>query len=249
MSKSFKQRYADFIQNMRTTSHIPLRVKNLYSTLLQDGDIFYDVGANLGDNFAPLVQDNIKIVAIEPQKELQASLKERFGDRIVIVPYAVGAKPSVEPFFVSNYHTLSSLSTDWIKNLKETNRFEDADWDTTQTIEVVTLDHLIEIYGKPSYIKIDVEGYELEALKGLSIPIRTISLECALPESLEQTVACINRLEEIAGKDQLLINYATEQTYRLKLDQWITPAEFIKLLHTHPEDFHFCDVFARMLNV
>jgi hypothetical protein len=35
------------------------------------------------------------------------------------------------------------------------------------TIEVTTLDALIAAHGRPAFIKLDVEGYEYEALKGL----------------------------------------------------------------------------------
>jgi len=43
---------------------------------------------------------------------------------------------------------------------------------------MVTLDAAtIETFGKPFYCKIDVEGWELDVLKGLSQPIPLISFE------------------------------------------------------------------------
>ena len=42
---------------------------------------------------------------------------------------------------------------------------------------VTTLDKLIEQYEVPSFIKIDVEGYELEVLKGLTRLVPALSFE------------------------------------------------------------------------
>ena len=39
-------------------------------------------------------------------------------------------------------------------------------------MEITTLDTLIGIYGKPKFIKIDVEGCEIEALRGTKDTIR-----------------------------------------------------------------------------
>ena len=44
-------------------------------------------------------------------------------------------------------------------------------------VPVVTLDELIARHGLPAFAKIDVEGYEAEALAGLSQPIPALSFE------------------------------------------------------------------------
>ena len=48
---------------------------------------------------------------------------------------------------------------------------------------MTTLDTLVAEYGEPAFCKIDVEGFEVEALKGLSRPLRALSFEYGPPRS------------------------------------------------------------------
>ena len=55
---------------------------------------------------------------------------------------------------------------------------------------------LIKIYGLPNYIKIDVEGFELEVLLGLSQKAGIISFEFT-SEFLDQSTKCLIHLKKI----------------------------------------------------
>ena len=65
---------------------------------------------------------------------------------------------------------------------------------------MTTLDDLIKIYGVPKYIKIDVEGFELDVLLGLSQKAGIISFEFT-SEFLDQTINCLNHLKKIGYQE------------------------------------------------
>ena len=71
--------------------------------------------------------------------------------------------------------TVTTLSKPWIEAVQQTDSFAHVHWEPGATVSVITLDDLIAQYGEPAFCKIDVEGYELEVLRGLSRPLRTLS--------------------------------------------------------------------------
>jgi hypothetical protein len=87
---------------------------------------------------------------------------------------------------------MATLSTNFIEVARNSGR----EWDDTSVgdVNVVTLDSLIKEYGTPDYIKVDVEGFDLEVLTGLSSQISLISFEFNTQEGLiEISAECIAR--------------------------------------------------------
>ena len=69
-------------------------------------------------------------------------------------------------------------------------------WNREVEIETTTLDLLIERFGAPAFIKIDVEGAEPSVLAGLSRPVRALSFEY-LPRALDYASVCVERLRAL----------------------------------------------------
>ena len=149
----------------------------------------FDVGANVGNRTKILRKLGARVVAVEPQEACRAILKAHFTEGVEIVEEALGEAEGETTMYVSNADTISSLSPEWIETVKRSGRFAQYSWNERRTVKLTTLDHLIARYGLPRFMKIDVEGYELEVLKGLTQPVEALSIEFT-PERAATTFAC-----------------------------------------------------------
>ncbi len=162
--------------------------------LLNSGDLFFDIGAHLGEKSKKILDKNLRIVMLEPLPQCVKQLKKNFKNNknVEILEKAVGRTVGNMTLEVnSKMLTVSTMAKHW-KN----GRFSNEKWDQIISVEVTTLDYLIKIYGLPNYIKIDVEGFELDVLLGLSQKAGIISFEFT-SEFLDQSIKCLNHLKKI----------------------------------------------------
>ncbi len=123
--------------------------------------------------------------------------------QVTIVPYAVSDKTGEQVFFEDSADfAMGTLSPKWEAQKAKTNIAKRKQ----TTVATITIDQLIEEYGVPDYVKIDVEGSEWQVIKGLSQPVRLLSFEAILPLFWEETMACLNRLSGLSST--ALFNYS-----------------------------------------
>lgn len=202
-----------------------------YSEFINHGSLVYDVGANIGNRTFTFLKLGANVVAIEPQRKCRRILKLRFGNKIKVVPLGLGEKEDIKKFYISSSHTLSTFSEAWIKEMSESNRFSNAIWNKHKQFNITTLDNLINKYGEPKFIKIDVEGYEFEVLKGLNRIIEFVSFEYAVPENAMALKECICRLNSL--NKNYLFNYSIGETMALHSERWYTYHEMTTFITTH----------------
>ncbi|MBD2699763.1 FkbM family methyltransferase [Spirosoma sp. BT702] len=218
------------------------RRKNFYKTLIKPGDLCFDVGANIGNRTAIFLGLKARVVAIEPQPSCVEALKKRFGNQIELVAKGLGATEGELPIHISTNSTLSSFSEEWIDAVQD--RFADYSWNETIMVPVTTLDDLIASYGVPTFCKIDVEGFELQVLRGLTQPIPMLSLEYAVPEAKSNLVAVIDLLNSLAA--DVRFNYSPGESMQLALPEFISYAEFTNLINSPKfEQTLFGDVYVK----
>lgn len=140
----------------------------ILSGFISDGDLVFDVGANIGKMSWMYRQLGARVIAVEPQKACAEQMATTFTgeEQIKIVQAACGSENGTAEMACYGGTTISTLVPDhyW----QAGGPWEGTPKNWTEIVEIVTLDELIETHGTPSFIKIDVEGYEYQALCGLS---------------------------------------------------------------------------------
>lgn len=216
------------------------RMRKLFSKFISPGDLVFDVGANIGDFTDLFLALGAKVVGIEPQPYCTNILEKRFANQknVVIVKKGVGEIEDILPFSISSKnHATSTFSEKW----KKDGRYRYRNWDKTVDIKVTTLDALIEEFGVPVFCKIDVEGYEAQVLKGLSLQIPFISFEF-VGEFLDDARVCARQLN-LLGKTRF--NYSKYNSYSLKLDKWLTFNELFSKVESEKNGFTCGDIYVR----
>jgi FkbM family methyltransferase len=202
---------------------------DFYRQFIKSGDICFDLGANYGSRTSIFLLLGAKVVALEPQQSCYEYLVQKYGKKVVFLQKGAGAQKEVRDFYIcDNNSPISTFSKNWIEEFKES-RFAGSQWNRTEKIELITLDSLIADYGIPGFIKIDVEGYELEVLKGLSKEFKLLCFEYVVPEKLEAAVDCLLLLKNrYAG---LLCNYCVgDFCTAFEMEKWLSIEEMIGYL-------------------
>jgi FkbM family methyltransferase len=161
--------------------------RQFYRRLINEGDLCFDVGANLGQTVESWINANVRIIAVEPNPFCVQTIRWEFGGdpNVTIVEQAVGSTTGFADLHFEGTDATGSLREDW----PFPNRM-------VRRVPVTTLDELIARFGRPRLCKIDVEGYEVEVFKGLSQPIPIITFEFHGNE-VARALECLARLEAI----------------------------------------------------
>lgn len=213
-----------------------------YQQFVNPGSTVFDVGCNLGNRAKVFIEIGATVVGVEPQPPCANFLAQVFQRKTSfhLVRKAMGASPGTAEMFISNANTISSLSEGWIKSVEKTGRFTGCNWDQRESVVVDTLDNLIAEFGKPDFIKIDVEGFEDQVLSGLSTAIKALSLEFT-PEYIDGTFRCIEHLESLA---EYRYQLALGEDMDFRLPEWLDAAGIKEVLGEVSRD-EFGDIYAQ----
>jgi FkbM family methyltransferase len=224
------------------------RLSRFYAQFVRPGDLCFDVGAHVGNRVAAWTRLGARVVAVEPHPYLMAWLHRRFGQSLSVslVQAAVGAASGATVLHHDPRNpTISTLSGDWIAAVSHDPSFAGARWRAAEPVAVTTLDTLIETHGRPALCKIDVEGYEAEALRGLSQPLPVVSFEY-IPAAIDVARAC---LEQLASLGTYEFNWFVGESHRWTSPDWLATPEMAARLDLLATGRSSGDVFARLSSV
>jgi len=213
-----------------------LLLRDFYRQFVASGDLVFDVGANMGNRTKPFLMLGAKVVAFEPQAVCADFLQVVTAGRndFTLVRKALGESEGRAEMMISDINVISTLSREWQAATQASGRFGDARYNSTEMVEMTTLDSMIEKFGCPRFIKIDVEGYEYEVLSGLSRPVQYISIEFT-PEYKERAYACVGHFDALVKGARYQLSYGESLQYALA--DWVSCDEVVERLEQLGYDF------------
>jgi FkbM family methyltransferase len=219
----------------------------LYAGFLKPGDLVFDIGAHVGDRIASFRRLGARVVAVEANPALMPTLQELYGadEHVTLVEAAIGAAPGDITMMINTANpTISTASTDFIAAAEGASGWEGQTWDRAITRPQITLDALIAAHGLPTFIKIDIEGYELEALKGLSRPVPALSFEFT---TIQRAIAaqCIERLTALAP---YAFNLALGESQHLTWPSPVPAMDMLRHISDLPHEANSGDIYALIMD-
>jgi FkbM family methyltransferase len=217
----------------------------LHSVLVRRGDLVFDVGAHVGDRVASFRRLGARIVAVEPQPAMVQVLQLLYGHRadVAIETVAVGRQVGTASMMINaDNPTVSTASHAFVSAARNAQGWETQRWTSSVAVPVTTLDALIGKHGEPAFIKIDVEGFEQEALEGLTRAVKALSFEFTTIQR-DIALACIKRCVVLGYRQ---FNAAVGESQRFVKPGWVDGDEIVAWLNELPHAANSGDIYASL---
>ncbi len=217
-------RYSRFVHTLwllwrkDVRDHIKSKQKFYTKVVGKKANLIFDVGANEGMLTNIFSQLSNHVLVIEPSERNIKILRAKFHNNqsVLLLRAAVSHYNGEQLFYEDkNDYATGTLSYKWNEIKKQETQ------NHASLIKAITLDNLIQQYGKPSYIKVDVEGYEWQVIQGLSQQIALLSFEAMLPAFMDETIQCIERLQMISQTAKFNFSLSDALVYNDYMDKEI----------------------------
>ena len=156
-----------WLKGMLSGIYATIELKELIKGI-KTPETIIDIGSNKGQ-FILLIEKiypNKNIYSFEPIKEMIDKQKKFFSykNNIIFHNIALGSSTTLKEFLI----TTRMDSSSFLKIVSDKNKSKNYDIVENRNIQINTLDNLLinEKISHPVLIKIDVQGYELEVLRG-----------------------------------------------------------------------------------
>lgn len=160
-----KLQHLTFLLNKKIIYEIT--VWNNIKPYISKGNLIFDIGANIGQyalRFSEMVGNEGKIICFEPDYKnysfLLFNVNINCCTNIVCKKIGIGSKTDNSEFFRDTL--TGGRASSFIKE-QSLNKHA-----SKEIVSIETFDTMVKSFGPPNFVKIDVEGFELEILKGMN---------------------------------------------------------------------------------
>jgi FkbM family methyltransferase len=222
------------------------KMAEFYRKVLRPGMRVFDIGANVGVLSAVFASLGSRVVAVEPNADCVRHIQLSYSDKdIEVIQAAIGAKNGLAVLNVSDGRDVRSTVSDaWIEKMGGQDETYRGIWSRQNVVPMVTLDSLIDQFGLPEFIKIDVEGFEEKVLSGLSTQPSLLSFEFTAA-FLQPAMQC---LDMGVFKEGSTFNFAHNADWgypvRFESDVWMDKQDLKKSLESIEGSDHQGDIFV-----
>jgi FkbM family methyltransferase len=215
----------------------------LYRRFLPQGGLAFDIGSHVGDRISSFRRLGARVVALEPQPTCATVIRAIHGgdEEVTLVQAACGAEEGILKLHINSANpTVTTASTDFVRAADGAGGWEGQVWDTVLDVPQTTLDALIAQFGRPDFVKIDVEGFEDVVLSGLSRPVPALSFEFT---TIQRDVAdrCMERLAALGYRR---FNVALGESQTMTFGAEISADDMRRHLAGLPHEANSGDVYA-----
>lgn len=202
-------------------------VEKILKLNVSNKKLIFDLGFYNGDTSEHYLKKGYRVVGVECNNELLYNVIRDFDKYIangslIICNKCVSTKDNdMVSFYISSYPEWSSCNKHIAERIEKSTKID---------VETITLAKLIEIYGCPSYCKIDIEGNDIIALQSIlntEYRPKVISCEsqCYGKGETGSGLEVLDKLHELGYTKYMLVNQRTDSLFRFELNTeypWIS---------------------------
>ncbi len=135
-----------------------------------DNRLIYDLGMHKGEDTEFYLKKGFRVVAVDANPQLCKTVGMRLASyvdsgQLIIVNRAIGDGTGSVAFYAGDLSEWGTISSDWAERNA---RMGHPPVGTPIMVDMISFAELIADYGNPYFVKIDIEGHDMIAVRSLA---------------------------------------------------------------------------------